>query len=272
MDATGFPRLLEAVVPAVREAGALLLRDFSRPGGPVGSGGHAEADGEAEEILRARLLAAAPGFGYLGEETGAVRRPGAPWWCVDPNDGTKWYLQGRRGSAVSVALVRDSLPVLGVVFAFAAPGGGEDLVAWAEGGEVTRNGVPVPRPAPAAVGASDAPPPVILLSPAAEGNLAANRALAAPGTTRLVPSIAYRLALVAAGDGDLAVTLNTPSSWDLAGGHALLRGAGLDLWRCDGAPVRYREGSGAVGSPFVFGGAEALARTYLERPWERALR
>jgi fructose-1,6-bisphosphatase/inositol monophosphatase family enzyme len=269
METTELGRLLDAAVSAVREAGELLLRDLERPGGPRGGGDHADADDEAEALLRERLLAADDSFGYLGEETGAVRSPGAPWWCVDPNDGTRWYVKGRRGSAVSVALVRANLPVLGVVYAFAAPRGGDDLVAWAEGHPLVRNGRPVPPRPPASAGA---PPPLLLVSPAAEGNRAANERLAAPGTIRPVPSIAYRLALVAAGEGDLAVTLNTPSSWDLAGGHALLRGAGLDLWRCDGAPVRYREGSAAVGSPFVFGGPEELAREYLSRPWERVLR
>ena len=76
---------------------------------------------------------------------GASRpRTGKPIWLVDPNDGTRDYLVGRRGSAVSIGLLRDRRPVLGVVFAFGYPDDDGDLFAWAEGcGPVTRNGRPV---------------------------------------------------------------------------------------------------------------------------------
>jgi len=50
---------------------------------------------------------------------------------------------GRRGSAVSIALLVDAKPCLGVVFAFSYPDDGGDLFAWAEGcGKVLRNGRP----------------------------------------------------------------------------------------------------------------------------------
>ena len=53
-------------------------------------------------------------------------------------------MRGFRGSAVSIGLVRDGVPVLGVVYAFAYPDDHGDLLAWAEGcGPLTRNGRPV---------------------------------------------------------------------------------------------------------------------------------
>ena len=53
---------------------------------------------------------------------------------------------------------------------------------------------------------------------------AANAACVAPARFIAMPSIAYRLALVAAGEGVAAVSLNGPGDWDYAGGHALLHG------------------------------------------------
>src|SRR5438445_562161 len=86
--------------------------------GAVGGGDKAEADVEAEHAIRSCLLEAFPDWGYRGEETGAhAGAAGQPTWLVDPNDGTRDYLAGRRGSAVSIGLVRDGRPVLGVVFA-----------------------------------------------------------------------------------------------------------------------------------------------------------
>ena len=127
-------RALAVAVAAARAAARLLRDDFHRTSGARGHVDKAEADTEAELLIRARLLEAFPGWGYLGEETG--RSPAAadaPVWLVDPNDGTRDYLVGRRGSAISIGLVVERQPVLGVVFAFGYPDDDGDLFAWAEG-------------------------------------------------------------------------------------------------------------------------------------------
>src|SRR5215472_8184804 len=64
-----YERPLAVAVEAAREAGAMLREEFHRPGGPRGSGGHADIDAQAEARIRGRLLRACP-WGYLGEETG----------------------------------------------------------------------------------------------------------------------------------------------------------------------------------------------------------
>ena len=53
-------------------AGEILREDFHRPGGPRGAVDKAEADTEAEKLIRARLLAAFPDWRFVGEETGRV--------------------------------------------------------------------------------------------------------------------------------------------------------------------------------------------------------
>jgi myo-inositol-1(or 4)-monophosphatase len=77
-------------------------------------------------------------------------------------------------------------------------------------------------------------------------------------------SIAYRLARVAAGDAVATLTLHGAQSWDIAGGHALLLGAGGELYDEGGSPVRYRaNGEGAVKA--CFGGAPAAALELVTR-------
>ena len=194
-----------------------------------------------------------PGWGFLGEETGAVAgTPGEPIWLVDPNDGTRDYLKGRRGSAVSIGLLLGEVPRLGVVFAFAYPDDDGDLFAWAEGcGPVTRNGRPVaPLPAGRARSASD----VVLVSSAGDSDPAGNLACVTPARFRAVPSIAHRLALVAAGEAAAAVSLNWPSAWDYAAGHALLRGAGATLRRRAGPRGEPTSADGESRCVCAFGG------------------
>jgi ADP-ribosylglycohydrolase/fructose-1,6-bisphosphatase/inositol monophosphatase family enzyme len=253
---------------AALRAGVLLRQEFHRAGGPRGSNGHAEVDSEAERLIRTDLTSAYPDWGYVGEETSPPLRTAAELvWLVDPNDGTRSYLRGLRGSAVSIGLVQHGLPVLGVVYAPMAPDHAGDLFTWAQGLALTRNDREVPgRELPSVLGPLD----VVLVSQDADRNPVANAACVSPSRFRGVPSIAYRLALAAAGEGDAAVSLNGPTSWDLAGGHALLRGAGGELVDERGQPIRYLGGHG--GGNRVFGGSLELARELAGRGWASVMR
>lgn len=257
---------LSVATEAAAEAAAILLAECGLPGGPRGWGGHCDADTEAENAIRARLEAAFPVWGYLGEETGRRRGtdPEGHVWLVDPNDGTSAMLQGHRGHAVSIGLLRDGLPVLGVVHAVDAPDDAGDVIAWAEGcGPLTRNGVPVPPQAwPEALG----PEHVVLVSQAADRYPIGNLRMVAPARIRATASIAYRLALVAVGEGVAGVSLMGPGAWDYGGAHALLRAQGGVLMDENGEEVRYsREGQSTTS--MTFGGGEAVVRELLKRPW-----
>ena len=263
-----YEALLAVAVEAAHEAGALLRADFLKPGGPAGHGGHADADEPAERLIRARLLAATRDWSYLGEETGRVTGSEEHHcWLVDPNDGTRAYLEGYRGAATSIALLRDGVPVLGVVYAHAAPDNDGDLFTWAEGGPLRRNGRPVER-APWATAIT--PETVVLVSQKADRVPAENLAAVAPGRYRNEASIAYRLALAAVGEGEVGVSLGGPGSWDYAGGHALLRAAGGVLVDQNGRPVTYtRDGDSSTSS--CFGGAPDLVAALVQRDWQSVL-
>jgi ADP-ribosylglycohydrolase/fructose-1,6-bisphosphatase/inositol monophosphatase family enzyme len=254
-------------VAAARQAAAHLAAEFARAGGPRGQDDKCPADDEAEVLVRQRLLAAFPGHGFVAEEDRSQDRdPGhggdGHAWVVDPNDGTKYFRQGRRGASVSIGLLRDGLPVLGVVLAHTAPLGGEDLICWAEGsGPPLRNGEPIPT-APARGGLR--PGDVILTSPAAEAWPRENATLLAPARFRTCASIAYRLALVAAGEAAGTASLQPLDGHDVAAGHALLRGAGLVLLDLDGAEVRHRPAGRSFIGPVV-AGAPAVARELADR-------
>ena len=97
-------------------------------------------DREIEERLREKLQALVP-CTYIGEETGVDERQSAEIWMVDPQDGTFEFTSGKRGSAISVALLKNKVPALGVVHSPLSPDRGRDTIAWAEGaGPIQRNG------------------------------------------------------------------------------------------------------------------------------------
>jgi fructose-1,6-bisphosphatase/inositol monophosphatase family enzyme len=201
------------------------------------AGSHADVDDEIEAVLRKQLLELLPAR-WLGEETGACEGAGGPYcWLVDPHDGTSAFLAGERGSAVSIALLRDSVPVLGVVHSPLSADRGPDTIAWAEGlDHLLRNGVAV---APVLADATLSKGAIVFVSQAAPEWPVGNAQAVAPARFVALPSIAYRLARVAAGDGVAAVSLNGPCGWDYAAGHALLRGAGGVLLDQTGRDVTY---------------------------------
>lgn len=259
-----YERALKEALDAALEAGELLRREFHRWGGPLGHHDHAEADLEAEWLIRNRLMSAFPQHRYRGEETGSILADDPHVWLVDPNDGTIAYLRGARGSAVSIGLVRNGTPVLGVVYSYVAPDDRGDLIYWAEGFELTRNGVPV-RPA---WNTSSPEQVVLLVSMHREALAQTVLDCIQPYRYTIAPSIAYRLALVAAGDASAAVSWHNPGDWDYAGGHALLRGAGGVLFNEDGEEVRYAP-DGASKVQRCFGGDPRIVRDLWRRDWQR---
>jgi fructose-1,6-bisphosphatase/inositol monophosphatase family enzyme/ADP-ribosylglycohydrolase len=256
---------LDTALDAARIGGEILRSDFHRPGGAKGVEDKAEADLRAETAIRRALLTAFPHHSYLGEETGAASgQEGAPLWLVDPNDGTLDYLKGRRGSAVSIALLEHRRPVLGVVFAFAYPDDRGDVFAWAVGMEgPQRNGKVVSTTPPSLLGADD----VVLLSRVAERDVDGSLAAVAPARYRSVPSIAHRLALVACGEAQATVSLYAPGAWDYGAGHALVRSVGGVVVNEAGAEVTYGP-DGASKTERAFAGSAPVVAALVGRGWD----
>ena len=259
--------LLPSVIDAVSEAANMLVAESRRPEGPHGGGHKAEIDTEIEYFLAERLIALLPAR-FVGEETPGKPGDGSPYcWLVDPQDGTRAYLQAYRGSAVSVALLRDGVPVLGVVCAPMSPDRGWDLIAWAEGlPHLLRNGAEV------AVDLSRKTLDrggIVFFDHRKSARPIASGTAVAPARFVSLPSIAYRLARTAVGDGEATLSLGSPCGYDYAAGHALLRGAGGVLLHEDGQEVTYsRNGESLVHR--CFGGAPAAARELANRSWSRA--
>jgi histidinol phosphatase-like enzyme (inositol monophosphatase family) len=73
------------------------------------------ADRESEAAIRALIEARYPDHGIAGEEYGQVRMDAEYIWSLDPVDGTKAFISGSPLFGTLVALLRDGVPILGVV-------------------------------------------------------------------------------------------------------------------------------------------------------------
>jgi len=220
---------------AARAAGAIARRHFgTRPRAwekGAGQGPVSEADLEIDAMLRARLTAARPGYGWLSEESpdDPARLAAADLFVVDPLDGTRAFLDGRPEFAHALAVVRGGRPVAAVVH---LPLLGLTYEASAGGG-ARLNGRPL----------AAAPPPAL-----AAARLLVGRSQLAPGlwpggapvaARQARPALAWRLCLVAEGAYDGTLTFRDVWHWDIAAGALVAGEAGLVVTDRAGAPLRF---------------------------------
>lgn len=191
----------------------------------------------ADDAINDVLLASLPrdDEGWLSEETrdDRSRLERRRVWIVDPLDGTREFIAGIPEWCVSVALVEDGLPVAGGIH---IPALGLDVVGALEEG-VTANGEPVGvREASSLDGIE------VLASRSETKRGEWERFAGAPFRVTPTGSVAFKMALVAAGRAEATWTLVPKHEWDVAGGTALVRAAGGDVWLPGGAePTFNRE-------------------------------
>jgi myo-inositol-1(or 4)-monophosphatase len=248
--------LLEA---AAREAGAIALGFAGRHGEvrekPDGHGPVTEADLAVDRMLRARLLAARPGYGWLSEESedDPARLGSGRVFVVDPIDGTRAFVAGQRTWAHSLAVVEAGEAVAGVVHLPML----ERTYAAARGGGARLNGAPIAAAARAELEGAR------VLATASQLD-ARHWPGGVPRVERLFrPSLAYRLCLVADGEADAMLTFREAWEWDVAAGEVIAREAGAVVTDAAGRPVRYN--SPRPASPGVIAAAPRVHAAILAR-------
>jgi myo-inositol-1(or 4)-monophosphatase len=248
---------LALLLEAAREAGQIALRYYKQSPEVWLKGGTSpvsEADYAADHFLNETLLAARQEYGWLSEERAddVARLAAQRTFVVDPIDGTRGFLEGRRDWCVSVAIVEQGRSIAGVLECPAR----KETFSAVLGGGAFKNGKRLTigsqaRPAPLVGG-----PAVMIDALPQETRRHLKRA-------EYVPSLAYRLAMVA--DGTLDASFIKPNShdWDLAAADLILREAGGDLLDAHGKPPAYggqhiRHGALVAGSGELL---EIMART-----------
>lgn len=225
---------LTLILAAARLAGAEALRHFRQsPDVWYKNGGASPvsaADIAANNILRSHLKAARPAYGWLSEENedDDTRLSCQTVFVVDPIDGTRAFIAGKETWCVSVAVVNDGRPVAGVLV---APALNEEFAATVDG-VATKNGV--------TISVAQADRPQIHLA-AAEDTLLKIDPTYRKSVKRIdhVPSLAYRLAMVADGRIDGTIVKRNSHDWDLAAADLILERAGGRLSGLDAQSLFY---------------------------------
>lgn len=252
-------RLIEALAPAVREAGELIER--IRLNGVVArdkadASPVTEADEAAEHLLTAAIAAADPGALIVGEEAcaaGIKPDPTARFWLIDPLDGTRDFIAGGPDYSVNVALIEGGTPVLGLVL---SP---RDGTLWAGSTQVgafcQRNG----RRETIRTRPYDATPIVVTSRSHLDDATRAYAAAIAGADTRPSGS-SLKFCLLAEGAADVYPRFGPTSEWDTAAGDAVLRAAGGITRHPDGRTFSYGKPEFLNGAFLAVGDPSAVDR------------
>ena len=220
-------RIAMARWPGAADAGGRALEVWEKvPGDPV-----SEIDLAVDAFLRAELSALLPAAGWLSEETidAPDRLAGGLIWLVDPIDGTRDYVRGRRGWAVSVALVSAGRPLIGMLSAPAqSPEVGGQFWYGEAGRGSWRNGER------------------LIASRRADLTGARVPARIRPSESDFVfvdqpNSIALRIAMVAADEADMVATMRWGFEWDIGAAALIAREAGAAVSDVLGQPLNYNK-------------------------------
>ncbi len=221
---------LEAIV---REAGLIAMTRWPGAGHSVESWEKSannpvcEADLEVDEFLRRELTSLLPSAGWLSEESAdaAERLQDRLVWVVDPIDGTRDFLRGRTGWAVSVARVSSGRPLIACL---ESPPRKESWQATAGKG-ATLNGRRLA--ASTRTEWEGARVPAADLAKADQGLVSVEQ----PN------GIALRAAMVAANRADILATMRWGYEWDIAAASLIAREAGAAVSDIFGQPLGYNK-------------------------------
>lgn len=192
------------------------------PGSPV-----CDADLAVDAFLKRELGALLPSAGWLSEETAddPARLDNGLIWLVDPVDGTRDFIRGRKGWAVSVALISSGRPLIGML---ASPARDEVWQAVAGQGAF-RNGQALRASTRGEFAGSRVPADSL---PKSDNDLV---------TVDKPNSIALRIAMVAADEADLVATLRWGFEWDIGAAALIAREAGAAVSDAFGRKLDYNK-------------------------------
>jgi myo-inositol-1(or 4)-monophosphatase len=248
-------RELDLARVAALSAGEILERYFRDRGFEIDQKGKdnpvTTADFDADSEIKRLLRPPFPEYGWLSEETAdnSDRLSCRRVWIVDPLDGTKEFIKGIPEFVIAIALADDGHPILGVTY---NPIKREMFWCARSSGCYMIEGTVFPG---CSVDQLESRSHQVCVTPTPSlehATVLASRSETSrgdwkryEGKLRVNPigSVAYKLALVAAGRADATFTRTPKSEWDIASGAALIIEAGGRITEIDGSEMRFNKPS-----------------------------
>jgi 3'(2'), 5'-bisphosphate nucleotidase len=199
------------------------------------------ADRETEAFIQAALEQLTPTVPFVGEEAAALGKLKALtcaeyFWLVDPIDGTKDFINGSDEFTVNIALVKQGVPVLGVIYApakgelFAAHGPGT-AIRWLEDTDNEKRISVRPLPKNGLT---------VVSSKHYENSAGRDEFLERFKVEKIVKKASsLKICAIAMGRADVYPRFGPTCEWDTAAGDAILRAAGGAITDINGAPLQY---------------------------------
>ena len=220
---------------AAKAAGEIALKYFKASENEVwyksGDSPVSQADREVDTYLKTTLVGERSDYGWLSEETEDDQRRTQQGrvFIADPIDGTRGFLEGRAEWCISIAVVEAGRPVSAVLHCPAL-----DRTFTAEAGMgIYDNGK---------ICQVSAKPKKLRVTGSKKLNAVMTTALAQEAEViPFIPSLAYRFAMVAAGELDAAFARPGASEWDIAAADLILHEAGGRLSAADGETLTYNK-------------------------------
>lgn len=226
---------LSTIQATVREAGEKVLqlaRDGFETHVKADQSPVTTADLEVDQHIKERLLNSFPEDGWLSEETpdDGRRLHHTRVWVLDPIDGTAYFSKGIPQYAISLALVEYTDPVIAVIFNPAT----DEFFLAIRGQGATLNNHPIK------VRSTPYDKPTIFVNSNALKRKIFRR-MEKKADWRPMGSIAYTMALVAAGRADATIHFGTQNEWDVAAGVLLVQEAGGSAVDKQGNAIRFNK-------------------------------
>lgn len=227
--------VLKSAVDAAREAGSIIMQYYKSKYEIRDKSYHnpvTTADNAADKYLRETLSKEYPEYGWLSEETvdSAERLDKSRTWVVDPLDGTKEFIEGVDHFVVSIGLVEDGEPIVGVLYNPAS----DELFTATKGEGAFLDGKELKCSYE-----NDFKKMVILNSRSETRNGLWESYSEEFKEQRAIGSVAYKLGLTSAAKADIFASLRPKNEWDVCAGHCIVREAGGEMVTLDGKAITY---------------------------------
>lgn len=198
------------------------------------------ADEAAHQVI-VRHLAQYVAFGQTipvlseeGEEYSLAEKFSWPYyWCVDPLDGTKEFINGNNEFTVNIALIKAHKPILGILYSPVLKIG---YVAWKGGGAYCKTAEAMER----IYTARPVKAPLHVVSSRRHGTKQVEKLLSMlPDHHRVYRGSALKFCEIAQGTADVFLRTTPTCEWDNAAGQCIVEEAGGAVYQLDFTPVLY---------------------------------